>query len=97
MGGQVPSDEPLTQKNKNKTQTYRQVETGGQLLLVFYSLDVGLPLPLHCCFLFFQTWISGDFQIATSPKATYPGYNGQHCASLIMSVVRVPAEAEEEP
>lgn len=44
----------------------------------------------------FKSGLSGDFQLATSPRETYLRNNSKHCASWIMSIVITPAEAQEE-
>lgn len=68
MGGQVPSDEPLTQKNKNKTQTYRQVETGGQLLLVLQS-RCGITPPTALLFLILSNMDFRGFSNSNIPES----------------------------
>lgn len=45
----------------------------------------------------FKSGFLGDFQIAASPRGTYPKNNRPYYVSLIMSIVKTPAEAQEEP
>lgn len=101
LGGPVPVGEPLTQKHnyKKKKNNFNLQASGNRWLTSFSHLnspcgDYSSHFTSVSCS--FKHGFPGDFQIATSPRATYPEYNGRHCASLIMSIIVMPAEAEEE-